>query len=313
LAWSGLWPAAPQQQIPADPRIAQVATAVPELQTVAGTLQDELATLTSRVSTLETDLADAPAAPEAADNGAWQAAVEDLSNRIEAIAAQPAPQVDTGASEAIAALEAELAALREEVEAGAAQLAETQGAVATLSESADAAAVAETGAAQLPLILSGLESAFDSGRPYDTELAALRTALPDADVPEAIADRASAGLPRASQVGQRLAVLVPDMLAGRPIDTAGNWQGATLDWFRGVVAMRPTGEVEGDTPDAILARLEAAVARNDFAAAKTEFDALPETMRAPAADLAGDIAALAEAEAFLDAVRTNALSTEPGA
>ncbi|RYD17453.1 MAG: hypothetical protein EOP88_26490, partial [Verrucomicrobiaceae bacterium] len=61
LAYFGLWPSLPQSAPAADPRIAQIATAVPELQTVTSTVQDELSTLNGRVSELESSFAERPA------------------------------------------------------------------------------------------------------------------------------------------------------------------------------------------------------------------------------------------------------------
>ena len=110
-------------------------------------------------------------------------------------------------------------------------------------------------------------------------------------------------------VRQALTQIIPDMLAQRPINAEGDWQEATLDWFRGAVAMRPNGDVEGDSPDARVARLEAAVGRGDFQSAAEELDALPDAMRAPAGSIEADIKALAEAQAFIDALRAQALQS----
>lgn len=86
-----------------------------------------------------------------------------------------------------------------------------------------------------------------------------------------------------------------------------------MDWVRGIIAMRPTGDVDGQGVDAGIARLEAAVARRDFAAARDELNALPATMQASAGDVATDIARLADAQAFLAQLRDAALRAENGA
>ena len=308
LAWYGLWPAPPQPPVPADPRLAQFASAIPELETVTGTVQDELSVLTSRVAALETAEPPAAAAPAADPQLAEELA--SLAARVEELAAESSAPAETGA---LAALEAELAALREEAEGTAAQLAQAQQQIATLSQSADESAGAEAATVRLPLIFSGLESAFAAGRPFETELAALRQALPEVLVPEAIAGRAASGLPRPDEVGRRLEAVLPDMLAGRPAAADAGWQDSAADWFRGLVAMRPAGDVEGDGPDARIARLEAAVARRDFVAAEAELSALPAPMREAAGEVAGDVASLAAAERFLAELRQAVLSGEAGA
>lgn len=315
LAYFGAWPTGPVEPQPADPRIAEHSTVIPELQTVTGTIQDELATLNGRVSSIEAEQGAAASAPAASPE--TEAALADLAARVDALAAQPAASADDGSSarnaDAIATLETQLEELRQLSAQTQAQLAEAQERIASLTTTTSEAAAANDGAAQLPLIFSGLEIAFSTGRPFEAELSALRTALPQAGIPESLSARAASGLPRPDSVKQRLAEVLPDMLAQRPLGTDGDWQQSTLDWVRGVVAMRPTGEVEGDSPDAIIARFEAAVGRGDFTAAQAELAALPEPMRAPAAALGDDIAALAEAGAFLSSLRNVALGAEPGA
>jgi hypothetical protein len=163
---------------------------------------------------------------------------------------------------------------------------------------------------QLPLILSGLETAFATGRPFEIELGALRSAAPQATVPPALADAAATGLVRPDLVAARFNEAIPAMLAGRPIAADGQWQDGAVDWLAGVVALRPTTELEGDAPDAIMSRLEGAVARRDWVAAETLFEQLPEPMRAAAGDLHAEITAQARASTFLQTLRTQALSGE---
>ena len=293
VAYLGLWPSPTPAPVQADPRIAQFASAIPELQTVTGTVQDELSTLNGRVSELESAPASAPS-PN-------QDVAEDLSAlsaRLDELAAAPAPEPDTAALDA---LRSQVDALRQELDASKAE-------IAALSKTAESAAATDT--ARLPLVFSALESAFASGRPFEAELSALQDAQPEAQLPSTVSARAATGLPRPDEVARRLEAVLPDMLAGRPVAADASWQDATADWFRGVVAMRPAGDVEGDSPDAIVSRLEAAVARRDFSAAQTEFDALPETMRNAAGTLGDDIAALAAASATLTDLRQSALSAE---
>lgn len=314
LAWYGLWPTPEQAAPPADPRLAQFAAAIPELETVTGTVQDELSTLTGRVSALESDLADLPDQPAGAIDTSNLVSTEDLAAlaaRLDELAAGTSGS--TAAPESLATIEAELSALRASAAETTAQLAQARDELAALAQSTQDDAGSGLAAARLPLIFSSLESAFDAGRPYETELAALRQALPDYLVPEAIAGRAATGLPQPDAVAARLDAVLPDMLAGRPAGSEASWQDASLDWFRGLVAMRPTGAVEGDSPDAIIARLEAAVAARNFSAAQAEIEALPASMRAAAGALVDDIARLAAADEFLTQLRENALSGETGA
>jgi hypothetical protein len=310
LAWFGLWPQPAAVVQPADPRLAQFATAIPELETVASTVQDELSILTGRVGALESATAIQPAAVAAEPDQAVVEQLADLSTRLDALASAGPSEDNTAA---LAALRADLETLRAASADTAAQLATAQQQLGTLVQTEDDSASADAATIRLPLIFSSLESAFGSGRSFETELAALRQALPDITVPEAVAGRAATGLPRPERVESQLMAALPDMLAGRPANAGANWQDATLDWFRGLVAMRPAGSVEGDGPDAIIARLEAAVAARDYIAAMAELDSLPATMRPAAEPFAADLESLAAAQAFLAGLRDSVLAGENGA
>src|SRR5690606_34521140 len=252
LAWFGLWPAPQPVPPPADPRLAQFASAIPELETVAATVQDELATLTARVGTLESAPAEgAGAAPDLADL-ASSADLAALAARLDALAAAAGSQPAAGdVSQTLAGIEAEIAALKAGADQTSTQIASARQDIADLGRTAEDEAGSGLAAARLPLIFSSLDDAFATGRPFTAELGALRQALPGMTVPEAVAGAATDGLPRPAEVEARFAAALPDMLAGRPLDADAAWQDAAMDWFRGIVAMRPTGAVEGNSPDAI--------------------------------------------------------------
>ncbi|KKB78852.1 hypothetical protein VW35_10185 [Devosia soli] len=317
LALLGYWPSQPPTTPPEDPRIASVAASVPELQTVTGTLQDELATLTSRVASIEsgnaTAAAAAPSTPAANDQLAGDVAA--LSARIDELAGAPQEARDASAANAaaMAKLEAELAALRQSAAATQAELSTVSGQVATLQTDVSQGSAVEEGQARLPLIVSGFETAFSTGAPYDTEVTALKQALPDFAVPQSVAAQAMTGLKRPDLIARDFNAVLPDILAGRPVSPDASWQETTSDWFRGILALRPTEAVEGDGPEAVVARLEGAIDRGDFAAAKTELDALPQAMRTAVGTVANDIANQAAAQEFLTQLRQAALAQGSGA
>lgn len=316
LAWFGLWPSQPVAPAPADPRLAQFATAIPELETVTQTTQSELAALNQRLGALEAAGPDTAAAPaQAPDLAAVEADIAALGQRIDALGAAPTTEADTGA---VDALRTELTGLGTRLDELGARLGTAEAELRTLDSTVSAAASAiadqptDIGAVlQLPLILSGLEAAFASGRPYEVELASLRAAMPDAEVPPAIANAAPTGLTRPDAVARRFDDVLPAMLAGRPADPDASWQQAALDWFGSVIALRPTSEIEGDAPAAVMSRLEAAVDRRDFVAAEALMAQLPDPMRTAAGDVPALITSQAEAASFLETLRTAALSGGP--
>jgi hypothetical protein len=312
LAWFGLWPSTPAPAPIADPRLSQFASAIPELETVSSTTQSELATLTRRVAGLESNRP--AAAGEPIDLAPIETELAALSQRLDTLANAPAA---AGAGGDVEGLRTELTDLVTRLDELGARLGSAEANLrnldGTVSQTSAALASQPTdiGAVlQLPLILSGFETAFATGRPYETELAALRAAVPNAAIPTAIANAATTGLPRPDIIAQRFADVLPAMLAGRPADPGASWQDGAVDWFRSAIALRPTGEIEGDTPDAIASRLEGAITRRDFAAAKTLFASLPAPMLSAAGDVPTLVATQAEAAGFLEQLRAQALAGE---
>lgn len=305
LALFGYWPAQTPPVAPADPRIAQLATAMPELQTIAHTVQSELSVLTDRVAALE-NREPAGVATTGVDLAPLSAEISALEARVDELATQAvSPNAENDDQlRSIAALKADLVALKQSATSA---IDTVTARIAALEAQQQASVSLEENRVRLPLILSGFETAFAAGRSYDGELAALREALPDLPVPDTIAAAAMTGITRPDAIVEAFNAVLPDILAARPLDGEAGWQGATADWFRGVIALRPTGDVAGDDPEARIARLEAALARRDFALAQAEFLRLPEPMQAAAGVVAGDIAAQADAAAFLLALRQAAL------
>lgn len=303
LAVAGYWPAPALPAPVADSRIDDLAATVPEVRTIADTTQSELARLTARVAALES------AEPTTAPDADLAAAVAQLATRVDELAAAPADTANDDANaSAIVALQSNTTELQDRVSSIAVTLDDVTSRLATLSASVSDAGSDEAGIVRLPLILGGLETAFSSGQPFETELAALSRARPDTTVPPALATSAASGLPSPEAINQRLQAALPDILAARPADADAGWQGATADWFRGILALRPSGPIEGETPDALLTQLEDAVARRDFRAAQTVFAALPPAMRAASGSLGDDFASLAAAQQFLLDLRQAALA-----
>ncbi|MBN9334390.1 hypothetical protein [Devosia sp.] len=315
LALLGYWPAVAPTTQPADPRIATVSAAVPELETVTSTLQGELARLTARVAGLETNPGAAAPASDTAASSQLAGDIAALSARVDELGAAPRTADDAAAQNAaaIATLEADLAALRQASAQTRADLDGVSAKMATLETDISKGSAVEAGQLRLPLIVSGFETAFATGTAYDAEVTALRQALPDLTIPEPVLAGAMTGLKRPDLIARDFNAVLPDILAGRPVGADSGWQEATSDWFRGIIALRPTEAVEGNGPEAVVARLEGAIGRGDFIAAKTELDALPPSMRSAAGAVAAEIGNQAAAQVFLSALRQAALAGGKGA
>jgi hypothetical protein len=94
---------------------------------------------------------------------------------------------------------------------------------------------------------------------------------------------AATGVPSASALAHELTALLPklEQAAGSPAQ-----KGGVLDRLQAnaekLVRIRPASGQPGDTPAAILSRVEAHAANADIAGALTELKKLPPSVRAPA-------------------------------
>lgn len=301
----GLEGAATKTQISLDATIAQLDAGLIELRK---SVEDLRATI--------------PAAPEPVDLTAIETELRALTTRVDAIAAG-AGGADVGAiTTSLAALESGLANLASRIDGVDGRLAAIDGTAASLradlnaarkqlSDHISTAAPNETGPAlKLPLILSGLEAAFASGKPFALELESLGTVLPDLPVSDALRATAGNGLSHPDTLNAKFEAALPDILAAQP-GGAGSWTDNAINWVQGLLALRPADEIAGDTPVAIVTRLEATMARQDYGAAQVLLASLPAPMVTAAGDVAAEIGLHADAQALVVALRTTALGTTP--
>lgn len=243
-------------------------------------LEDQLKTLKAQVDAIAAGASGADATAIAQTLSALQTSIQSITTRL------------NGVDQTVTALRTDLDAARK-----------------SLADHISSALPNETGPAmKLPLILSGLESAFETGRPFQTELGALLAIVPDVTVPAPLSAAAATGLSRPDTVTQRFEATLPDILAARDHGNA-DWTQNAIDWAKSLLALRPAQEQQGNDPDAVISRLEGAIGRHDYAAASTLVAQLPPAMQAAAAPVAADIAAHAAADQLLGDLRTRALGT----
>lgn len=243
-------------------------------------LEDQLKTLKGQVDAIAAGASGADATAIAQTLSDLQTGIQSITTRL------------NGVDQTVTALRTDLDAARK-----------------SLADHISSALPNETGPAmKLPLILSGLESAFETGRPFQTELGALLAIVPDVTVPAPLSAAAATGLSRPDALTQKFEATLPDILAARDHGNA-DWTQNALDWAKSLLALRPAQERQGDDPDAVISRLEGAINRHDYAAANTLVAQLPPAMQAAAAPVAADIAAHAAADQLLGDLRTRALGT----
>lgn len=298
-------------------RIDSLSTNLSALETSTSRTQQSLdatiAQLDAGLTELRQSVAEARAASPAqvapVDLTPLETQVRTLRAQVDAIAAG-ASGADAGAiASSIASVEASLTGLTTRLDGVDATVSALRTDLDAARQNLTTAAPSPdtTSALRLPLILSGLESALATGKPFREELASLRSSQPDLTIPAALEAASSTGLARPDDLQQRFDTVLPAILAARDT-TSGDWTVNAVDWAKSVLALRPAEEVEGDSPEAIVSRLEGAMGRRDYAAATTLIAQLPQPMRDAAAPVAGDIAVRAEADSFVAAIRTRALA-----
>lgn len=181
----------------------------------------------------------------------------------------------------IAALEAALAS---GASSGGADPAAMQALTAKVAE-LETAQLGSGGASAVALAIaaSGLKAAIDRGGPFMAELETYASVAPASADIDALRSLAAAGVPSRQDLLNGFDAAANAMLLASqtPDPDAGILQRLS-DSAKNLVKARPVGDIAGDTPEALVARMELAIGRGDFDAALSEAAKLP-----PAAQEAG--------------------------
>ena len=256
-------------------------------------LSETVAQQGAEIAALKVELAARPdlenvvvrlAALEAAPTPASAAEIEEKVSALEAAVAElmARPVVDAASDPALAT---EVAALREQVsalgaggsvpadvlaavDAAEARLKQTEERAAELAREAEAAAAAARRAAAL----DRLAAALDSGAPF-------AAALPElgADLPPVLAQNAATGLPTIADLADAFPDVARQSLeAALRANMGESWTDRVSNFLRSQTGLRSLGPREGNDPDAVLSRAEAALQSGDVRTAITELAAMPE-------------------------------------
>ncbi len=212
---------------------------------------DKVATLEARIASLE---------QRPAGTGGDPAALTQLRADVEALKANGAgtvsPQVQASLDAKVQETEAKLAAIEQAAKAGA-QAVMTRAAVRQIA------------------------AALDSGAPYPSAIADLAGVT----LPAVLTDHAAAGLPSL----QALQADFPDaaraaLEAALRANMGQSWTERVTNFLRAQTGARSLAPREGNDPDAVLSRAEAALSQGDLTKALTEIAALPVEAQAAMAD-----------------------------
>ncbi len=231
---------------------------------------------------------------------ALSARVADTEDRLGELAAQvdalSSQTLTEGASAAAAAaFDAELKKLQQAMADQRAEIAEMTARALQKEENAEETAQATMRRAALSRILTAL----DTGGGFDGALADLRAA--GIAAPEPLTQSAGDGVATLAELQSRF----PDaaraaLAAARAAAVETGETGGATAFFRNVLGVRSLEPREGDDPDAILSRAEAATREGRLTDALAEIDALPrvaqDELAAWAADARRRLAAMTAAQ-----------------
>ena len=227
-------------------------------------LADRLADLDHRDQEV---MAAAQVARERADTAAKSLA--DVAQQLATLNAERArtPQVERGDVDALAA---RLASLETATKAIGEQLARIAGGTAAASSNA-----------RQTVGVIALYTAVERGLPYVGELDAVRPFADPATV-SALEPFAKSGVPSAAGLAHEVSALVPALVSAA--DTRQPEGALARLWANAkrMIRLRPVGNVPGDDPAAVIARLELKAGQNDLDGVLAEANNLPAAARGAA-------------------------------
>ena len=261
-----------------------------QVATVAG-LESRLATVESEVravSAADPQAGNAAVAQFEATLSTLQAGLDGLSQELAAVASR-GTDTATGEQQAAALreteqrLRGEIAALGGRLEAVDARATNLQGRLEAVTVATRGGQAATAGETALTLAVLQLRDAMRGAAPFAAELQAVLDVAKSPAISNG-ADLAAAVAPLAPYANTGVPTLAklkadfPDL--ARAVAAQGQGAGDE-DWLAGIkrrvsglISVRPIGPVQGDSPAAIAARAEAALANDDLTGAMRELAAL---------------------------------------
>lgn len=208
----------------------------------------------------------------------------DVSKAVDALQAQvkalsgALTQLRSSAQSSGASSASDLAALKDRLAQVGSRVDDLTKTVAGLKSDV-ARAGKETGLATI-VAATALKSAIDRGGPFVAELKVYQRVAPASQVSQKLQDIASAGVPSHAALVERFPDVADSILSavrGNSADT-GLFD-RLINSARSVIKVRPTGNVSGNSPSAIVARMETKLKAGDLKGVVDEWSSLPAAGR----------------------------------
>jgi hypothetical protein len=224
--------------------------------------------LTDRVAALEAATKDAPAAAATGDGGTTDASALDAANQKIADLGTQLDQLKSSMAQAT----------QNQASTGADINKRLDDAEKKLNEPSEGAAVARAIAA------AALKAAIDRGGPFRPELDTFANVAPDDPAVADLRNFAETGIPsRADLIRQVPDVATAIVTTSEQTDQDQSWSNRLMSSAKSLVTVRPVGDVQGDTVDAIAARFENKVRNGDLPGAVNEWNSLPDAAKSASA------------------------------
>ncbi len=269
-----------------------------------GDMSVQLAAQADQIAALETQIASIPAPDSTSVNaqisdlsdqtaaqldelsGRLSTQVTDFDDRLAVV--EKAPDADGTLSDtALAAyrreldqLRAELTAQQENVISVAARAESDLAAAREEAAQLEQEAIATAQAASMRAALNRVATAVETGAPFVDALSDFGAT----DLPVALTDAAANGVATTAQLTQDFPIAARSALATARAEGVSDDASGIGGFLRSQFDVRSTAPQEGEGPDAVLSRAEAAIKEGRVVEALAELEALPEVARAEMTD-----------------------------
>lgn len=245
-------------------------------------LSDETAAQSSTLADLESRVGALEGGGGAKTGGGNSNRIEMLSQRLGQLESAFVP-LSERATKAI-----ESARSQKEILAEQAQMTSALSALEERLQTLERSAAGDRRGTLIALSFAALREIANRGRPFAAEFEALTGLLADSNLPElagelqGVAPYAPSGAPSFGSLRTSFDEAAAAILHAAAIPEGANWWQRALAEFKSLVTIRPTGEVAGADPAAIVARAERRLNQNDLAGAVQELKGLPKPAAAAA-------------------------------
>ncbi|MEM0899973.1 MAG: mitofilin family membrane protein [Pseudomonadota bacterium] len=271
------------------------------------TIEGNVETLSGEIENVATNVAEAAGSAASSDEAALSAAIAPLLSDTTSGLSTLQSDFD-GLSGTVEGLTGQIAAVQTAQEETANTMNELSSRIdaaeETLSENAGgSAAIARAVAA------TSLKTAVDRGAPFMNELETFASIGGGEDTIASLREYAAGGVPTLAALTERAGGVANAIVAiGEGLDENASIADRLMSSARSLVSVRRTGEVEGDTPEAIAARIEADLKNGDLQAALNEWETLPGSAKNVSADFADAMRARLNADTLVQTILNNAMA-----